>query len=246
MGLKMEEFDHFTELLVANNVIEAEIEEVLERPGGKTLFALPAEVTILLGGFASTAVKGDPPFLALNTGVVAEEVEATPGGAPGNPIPGATAGSAMTIGRDDSTAPAQAGSQILVSAKALEVEGAEFATGEMFDSDTALGSVKLIVPLCRRPTPLIAVASAPFEEMKTDPEKSAISQHLFVIKTFLCTSGSCVITVHQRHTPHENPQQSSTDVNHDSNVRSHTESWWFYRAYGANAVPLNISMVMNG
>jgi len=110
----MEELDHFTELLVARDEVEAETEEVLERPGGKTLFALPAEVTIVLGGFAATAVKGDPPLPALKTGVVPEEVETTPGGAAGNPIPGGTAGSAMTVGGDASTAPAQAGSQILV------------------------------------------------------------------------------------------------------------------------------------
>ena len=110
----MEELDHFTELLVARDEVEAETEEVLERPGGKTLFALPAEVTIVLGGFAATAVKGDPPLPALKTGVVPEEVETTPGGAAGNSIPGGTAGSAMTVGGDASTAPAQAGSQILV------------------------------------------------------------------------------------------------------------------------------------
>lgn len=89
--------------LVTRDEVEAETEEVLERPGGKTLFALLAEVTILLGGFASTAVKEDPPFPALNTGVVAEEVETTPGGAAGNPIPGGMAGSAMTNGGDAGT-----------------------------------------------------------------------------------------------------------------------------------------------
>jgi hypothetical protein len=114
LGLEMEELDHFTELLVARDEVEAETEEVLERSGGKTLFALPAEVTIVLGGFAATAVKGDPPLPALKTGVVPEEVETTPGGAAGSPIPGGTAGSAMTVGGDASTAPAQAGSQILV------------------------------------------------------------------------------------------------------------------------------------
>jgi hypothetical protein len=113
LGLEMEEFDHFTELLVAGDEVEAETEEVLERPGGKTLFALPAEVTILLGGFATTAVRGDPPFPALNIGVVVDELETTPGGAAGNPMPGGTAGSAMTVGGDASTAPAQVGSQIL-------------------------------------------------------------------------------------------------------------------------------------
>jgi hypothetical protein len=86
LGLDMDEFDHFTELLVTRDEVEAETEEVLERPGGKTLFALPAEVTIRLGGFASTAVKGDPPSPALNTDVAAEEVETTPGGAAGNPM----------------------------------------------------------------------------------------------------------------------------------------------------------------
>lgn len=88
LGFEMAEFDYFTEaeLLVTRDEVEAETEEVLERPGGKTLFALPAEVTIRLDGFASTAVKGDPPFPALNTDVVAEEVETTPGGAAGNPM----------------------------------------------------------------------------------------------------------------------------------------------------------------
>lgn len=57
LELEMEEFDHFTELLVARDEVEAETEEVIERPGGKTLFALPAELTIVLGGFAATAVK---------------------------------------------------------------------------------------------------------------------------------------------------------------------------------------------
>jgi hypothetical protein len=111
LGLKMEEFDHFTELLVARDETEAETEEVLERLGGKTLFALPAEVTVLLGRFASTAVKENPPFPALNTGVVAEEVETMPGGAAGNPI---LPGSAMTIGGDADPTPAQAGSQNLL------------------------------------------------------------------------------------------------------------------------------------
>jgi hypothetical protein len=114
LGLEMEEFDHFNELLVARDKVKAEIEEVPERSGGKTLFALPAEGTILLGGFAVTAVKRDPPFPTLNIGVAAEEVERTPGGVAGNPNPGGTAGSAMTVGGDASTAPAQAGSQILV------------------------------------------------------------------------------------------------------------------------------------
>jgi hypothetical protein len=114
LGLEMDEFDHFTELLIAGDEVEAETEEMLENPGGKTLFALPAEVTILLGGFANTAVKRDPPFPALDTGLVAEGVETTPGGPAGNPIRGGMAGSAMTVGGDASTAPAQFGSQILV------------------------------------------------------------------------------------------------------------------------------------
>ena len=87
----------------------------------------------------------------------------------------------------------------------LEVEGAELATGEIFDSDTALGSVKFIDPPCGRLPPFTAVATAPSEEMEADRERSKISQHLLVIKKSSRTSGSSAVTVDQRHTPREYP-----------------------------------------
>lgn len=64
----------------------------------------------------------------------------------------------------------------------LEVEGTELVTGEIFDSDTALGSVNFIGPPCGRLPQFTAVATAPSEEMKTNRERSTLYQNLLVIK----------------------------------------------------------------